>query len=95
MIANLSPNNKANVIHLFNPLYIHGVVPELWKTAIVIPILKPGQLQDEISSYRPISLTSCLGKICERIATNRLSWFIEQKQYWAQSMLALEKIPAP
>lgn len=45
MIANLSPNNKENVLHLFNSLYIHGGVPELWKMAIVIPILKPGKLR--------------------------------------------------
>ncbi|KZS12014.1 Uncharacterized protein APZ42_023101 [Daphnia magna] len=48
MIANLSPNNKENVLHLFNSLYIHGVVPELWKMAIVIPILKPGKLRMKI-----------------------------------------------
>ena len=33
---------------------------------------KPGKPKSEIRSYRPLSLTSCLGKILEKIITNRV-----------------------
>ena len=33
---------------------------------------KPGKPKSEITSYRPLSLTSCLGKILEKIITNKV-----------------------
>ena len=33
---------------------------------------KPGKPKSEITSYQPLSLTSCLGKILEKIITNRV-----------------------
>ena len=33
---------------------------------------KPGKPKSEITSYRPLTLTSCLGKILEKIITNRV-----------------------
>ena len=33
---------------------------------------KPGKPKSEITSYRPLSLTSSLGKILEKIITNRV-----------------------
>ena len=33
---------------------------------------KPGKPNSEITSYRPLSLTSSLGKILEKIITNRV-----------------------
>ena len=43
-----------------------------WKTALVIPILKPGETPSTPDSYRPISLLSSLAKIAERIILKRL-----------------------
>ena len=33
---------------------------------------KPGKPKSEITSYQPLSLTSCFGKILEKIITNRV-----------------------
>jgi hypothetical protein len=41
--------------------------------------LKPGKPADKATFYRPISLTSCLGKLFERLLTHRLNWFVETK----------------
>ena len=76
MLNHLSPTNKQNVPRLFNSFYANEFVPETWKLAIVIPLLKAGKPADSSSSYRPISLTSCLGKVFERIVTSRLTWFV-------------------
>jgi hypothetical protein len=48
-----------------------GQVPETWKTAIVAPIYKKG-LASEPSNYRPISLTSVVYKLMERIIASDL-----------------------
>ena len=50
---------------LFNQSFITSVIPENWKTSIIIPIPKPEKPKEEVSSYRPISLLSCLGKTME------------------------------
>ena len=39
-----------------------GIVPRLWRQANVVPILKKGD-KAESSNYRPISLTSVVGKM--------------------------------
>ncbi|CAH2068995.1 unnamed protein product, partial [Iphiclides podalirius] len=46
--------------------------PDDWKQATVIGIRKPNKPANKPSSYRPISLLSCLGKLYERLLLNRL-----------------------
>ena len=43
-----------------------------WKKSIIIPILKPGENPKSPSSYRPISLLSCLGKLMEKIIKKKI-----------------------
>jgi len=43
-----------------------GVVPQEWKEASVTPLFKKGK-KDKPENYRPVSLTSILGKILESI----------------------------
>ena len=43
----------------------------------MIPIHKPGTSKTEGTSYRPISLASCMVKLSERIINTRLKWFLE------------------
>ena len=45
---------------------------------MVIPILKPGKDKNCPSSYRPISLTSVLCKVMERMISRRLVWYLEK-----------------
>ena len=46
--------------------------PSMWKTAKVIPIIKPGKDPTSPASYRPISLLSAISKIFERLILDRL-----------------------
>jgi hypothetical protein len=79
MLANLSPDNRDYMRHLFNLLLHHGFAPQAWKEATIIPILKPNKQPDDPLSYRPISLTSCLSKIMERIFNYRINWHLETR----------------
>ena len=57
------------IVHIANLSMTNGVFPEIFKSAIVIPIHKNGD-PSEISNYRPISLlpvTSKVGKIGNRL----------------------------
>ena len=49
----------------------------------MIPIHNEGIAKTEASSYRPISLTSCIVKVLERIINTRLKWFLESKNLLA------------
>ena len=51
---------------IFNRSILYGEVPNDWKIANIVPIFKKGS-RNEISNYRPISLTSVVGKLLEKI----------------------------
>ena len=50
---------------LFNRSLQLGQVPNQWKLANVSAIFKGKGSPDDPSNYRPISITSCIGKILE------------------------------
>ena len=59
------------ITHLANCSYQQGRVPDIWKESNVCPIPK-GQDPGSISDWRPISLTSCVGKTVERFVLKKL-----------------------
>ena len=59
--------SRAVLLKIFNHSWIKGVVPAVWKEAIVIPVPKKGKDKKNPRSYRHISLLSCVGKLLERI----------------------------
>ncbi|CAF4777969.1 unnamed protein product, partial [Rotaria magnacalcarata] len=64
---------------LFNQILKQGYIPTKWKTANIILILKPKKDKQHPSSYRPISLLSCLGKLLEKIIKQRLMLELERR----------------
>ena len=54
---------------MFTSFLSVGKLPSEWKTAVVTPIYKSG-LASDCSNYRPVSLTSVICKIMERIIAN-------------------------
>lgn len=74
-----SPDSMLRVLlEFYNVIWSTGQVPTAWKHAIVLPILKNGKDRTAPSSYRPISLTSVLSKVMEKMASNRLQWYMER-----------------
>ena len=68
---------RASLLHLMNESWRSGRLPRLWKAANVTPILKPGAKTIAPSSFRPISLLSVVGKLCERLVLRRLVHRVE------------------
>lgn len=59
-----------------------GIVPDTFKSAEIIPILKkPNSDPSVLSNYWPISLLPYLGKVLEAHVANCLSSFIEQSHF--------------
>ena len=61
---------------IFNACIKIGYFRKEFKLGKVIPILKRGKDPKLSTSYRPISLLSCLGKIFERVIQAKLSTFV-------------------
>ena len=65
------------LLHIFNLSWSLHSFPSIWKTSSIIPIHKMGKPLDSPASFRPISLTSCVSKLFERIILSRLLFFLE------------------
>ena len=62
-----------------NLMFELGDIPKIVKAAKFVPIHKKGNKGD-CNNYRPISLTSNLSKILEKIMYDRLYSFLEKKE---------------
>ena len=78
MIKNAHSSLKAKILELYNEIFINEDLPLSWKVAIIIPLRKPGKDTSNPLNYRPISLTSCLCKLLEKMINSRLMWYIEK-----------------
>ena len=71
------------IFQLFFESFETGYIPCQWKSGIILPIQKPTKPPENVSSYRPICLLPCLGKLMERIIQRRLNWFVEENELMA------------
>ena len=56
------PVALVELLALFNRSFLSGTVPQAWRNAVIIPLLKAGKSASDLASFRPISLTSCVAK---------------------------------
>ena len=80
MLKHLGRTGRMKLLSFINRTWTTGTLPKLWKKATITPIPKEGKPGEHPSSYRPISLTSCVGKVAERLVNARLYWFLEQSK---------------
>lgn len=76
-IIQMSRLQKEKLLSLYNQIWTIGKYPVKWRQAVITPILKSGKDSKFPSSYRPISLICCLGKIMEKMVNCRLIWYLE------------------
>lgn len=82
MLMHLGKAAKRKLLKILNSSWKMGKVPQAWKISTMIPIHKEGKPQNKPSSYRPVSLTSCICKLMERMINVRLTWFLEQRKIY-------------
>ena len=64
-IKHLSYHTISIITKLFNQIINSNIIPSSWKTAKIIPIIKPNKDPNQHTSYRPIALLSPLAKVLE------------------------------
>ncbi len=65
-----------HVTAIFNAALKQTYFPDKWKLNHIIPILKPGKVQNDPISYRPISLLPIMGKLFEKCVLSRLNSYL-------------------
>ena len=70
---------SAPLYRIFKQSLLEGVLPLAWKSSLVFPIFKKGSRQD-LTNYRPVSLTSVLCKSFKRIIFKGLHTFFSMNQ---------------
>ena len=76
---------------ILNQSFKLGIIPATWKSAIIIPIRKPHKPKEDVKSYRPIALLSCMGKILELIIKNRLEYVLETNNFLSEAQCGFRK----
>jgi hypothetical protein len=62
---------------IINNSFTASVFPESWKIAEIIPLLKEGD-HEVAANNRPLSMLKVLLKICEKVALNQFSGFLNR-----------------
>ena len=77
IIKNLPMTAKTLLLKIFNDWWLKGSYVKQFKEIVICLLLKPNKNNQLPSSYRPISLLSCLVKTFERMIKARLEWHVE------------------
>ena len=78
MLKNLPINYRQWALQLLNESFMQSHIPSSWKQTLILPILKPNKSPLDASSYRPIALLPCFGKVAEKMICNRITYVLEK-----------------
>ena len=77
MLKHLPRSGMDFLLHIFNLSWSSHYFPSIWKISSIISIHKMRKPLDSAASFYPISLTSCVSKLFERIILSRLLFFLK------------------
>lgn len=75
---------KPILVDMFNLSLNSCEVPSAWKEATVVPIFKDGDRSNP-SNYRPISLTSVIAKMLERILRDKICAYLVSTNFFSDA----------
>ena len=78
MLQHLSITALEYMFTLFNVIWNGDEFPDKWRRAVILAFIKPNKLNTELENYRPIALTSCIGKLMEKIVNTILMNHVEE-----------------
>ena len=80
LIKQLPQAALKKIVTIFNAVLKLKYVPNQWKKAEIIVLLKSGKPPSSPGSYRPISLLPIIGKLFERLYIRRLVKIVDNKK---------------
>ena len=78
MLQHLPRQSLNALLCLYNEIWKTGTFLQAWRHSVIVPVLKAGKDKKNLSSYRPISLNSTVGKIMEKLVKDRLMYYLEK-----------------
>ena len=81
----------APLTKIINTSITQGMVPDSWKEATVIPILKKGNPQEK-ENYRPVSILIAASKVLEKIVCSQVTDFLEENKLLPKSQHGFRKL---
>ena len=90
-LKSLSPLALQELLSIFNSSFSLAHCPCIWRVATIISLLKAGKSPSEVASFRPISLTSWVVKLLERILADRLYYIAETNNLLSRLQASFRK----
>lgn len=90
VLKNCSTSFVPNLTQIFRTSLDTGILPRQWKESIIIPLHKKGDKSDP-NNYRPISLTSTICRVLERIILYNITAFLNSKNFFSNSQFGFLK----
>ena len=78
------------ITKVFNACLREGVYPEVWNAADVVPVPKPGKKLDRPEHYRPIAVSSCMGRVLEKVLADRLQTFCVVRRVFSSNQCGFQ-----
>ena len=75
---------------LFNLVLCSSKYPSLWSFGTITPLHKKGSISDP-SNYRGITISSCIGKLFNKILNNRLVEFLQKRDILCKEQIGFIK----
>ena len=79
-LKELGPTALKELLEIFNKSFSDAFCPHIWRLAHTTSLLKLGKIASDLASYRPISLTSCVVKVMERMINDRM--YLAESNGW-------------
>jgi hypothetical protein len=93
-MKNFGAQTKEWIISFMNDFVLTSKIPNLFKRAKVISIIKPGKYGTDPAHYRPISLLSVVYKLLECLILQRIQPLIEDVTKINQAGFRQHRIPS-
>ena len=90
-LKSLGPLALQELLFIFNSSFSLAHCARILRVATIIPPLKAGKSPSEVASFRPISLTSCVVKLLERIIADRLYYIAETNNMFSRFQAGFRK----
>ncbi|XP_037521373.1 uncharacterized protein LOC119398612 [Rhipicephalus sanguineus] len=86
ILQNADDDSLATLLQHINIVWESGSLPAPWKHAKIVFIPKPGKPL-HFDNLRPISLTSCVGKVMEHVILTRLTEYMDKEDKFPHTMI--------